>query len=155
MREIARKNGRDVSGRFAKGNAGGPGNLHARQEPEFRATLLRSVTKADVRPIVKTMVERVKAGEPWLVRERQDRTIGKPPNGLEPLTCGLQNRCGGEAYLPLAQGLGAATTGSVSSAVSNAGVSADLAAVVDAWPTLPEHVRQTILTLIRASGPAD
>ncbi len=31
----------------------------------------------------------------------------------------------------------------------------DLAAVVDAWPTLPKHVQQTILTLIRASRPAD
>ncbi len=28
----------------------------------------------------------------------------------------------------------------------------DLAAIIEAWPTLPEGVRQGILTLIRASG---
>ena len=31
----------------------------------------------------------------------------------------------------------------------------ELAAIIEAWPTLAEDVRQTILTLIRASCPAD
>lgn len=49
-------NGRDKSGRFVKGHAGGPGNPWAKHIAEFRATLMKSVTQGDIKSIIKAMV---------------------------------------------------------------------------------------------------
>ena len=40
--------GRDVKGRFAAGNAGGPGNPFARQTAQLRAALVQRVTSEDM-----------------------------------------------------------------------------------------------------------
>lgn len=71
-------NGRDARGRFAVGNAGGPGNPHAARVGQLRAALLDAVTPADVRAIVSALVEQAKAGDVRAIREVLDRTLGKP-----------------------------------------------------------------------------
>lgn len=43
--------GRDQRGRFAKGNAGGPGNPHAAQVARLRAALLNAITEDDIRAL--------------------------------------------------------------------------------------------------------
>ncbi|MEX2212584.1 MAG: hypothetical protein WD768_00555 [Phycisphaeraceae bacterium] len=70
-------NGRDAGGRFAKGNAGGPGNPHARRVAHLRARIVEAVTDDDLADIVATLVRCAKAGEPWAVRELLDRCLGK------------------------------------------------------------------------------
>ena len=55
-------NGRDSQGRFARGNAGGPGNPHAQRTAEIREAMLAAVAPADVRAIVKTLVKLTKNG---------------------------------------------------------------------------------------------
>jgi hypothetical protein len=42
-------NGRTALGRFAKGNAGGPGNPHAKRVTALREALLAAVTDADIK----------------------------------------------------------------------------------------------------------
>ena len=49
--------GRDARGRFAKGNAGGPGNPHARKVAQLRSALLRAVSAGDLRAVVKKLVD--------------------------------------------------------------------------------------------------
>lgn len=70
-------NGRDELGRFANGNAGGPGNPHAASVARFRRVLLEAVTDADMLEVVGVLVERAKAGDRWAVCELLDRCCGK------------------------------------------------------------------------------
>ena len=70
-------NGRTASGRFAKGNAGGPGNPHAKRVTALRNALLAAVTEADIKAVAAALVARAKAGEVAAAREVLDRLIGK------------------------------------------------------------------------------
>ena len=74
-------NGRDGRGRFAKGNAGGPGNPHACKVAKLRSALLAAVTEDDVREIIERLVRLAKEGDLASIRELFLRTIGRP---LEP-----------------------------------------------------------------------
>lgn len=69
--------GRASGGRFAPGNAGGPGNPFARRVGEIRALLLQMVTDDDLRAIVNTLIDQAKAGDVVAAREVLDRLIGK------------------------------------------------------------------------------
>ncbi len=71
-------NGRDASGRFAKGNPGGPGNPHAQKVARLRSALLNAVTEEDIRLIVAKLVEQAKAGDLHAAKEVLLRTLGKP-----------------------------------------------------------------------------
>ena len=71
-------NGRDRHGRFAKGNAGGPGNPHAAKVAALRSALLAAVTEADMREIAARLVQLAKDGVLAAVRELFLRTIGRP-----------------------------------------------------------------------------
>ena len=71
------RNGRAAGGRFAGGNAGGPGNPHAQRVAKFRSVLLQNVTQADLKAVARMLVEKAKAREPWAVRELLDRVLGK------------------------------------------------------------------------------
>ncbi len=74
-------NGRDGHGRFAQGNAGGPGNPYAGKVAKLRSALLAAVTEDDVRQIVERLVRLAKEGDLAAVRELFLRTLGRP---LEP-----------------------------------------------------------------------
>ena len=72
------QNGRDTKGRFTKGNSGGPGNPHARQAAQLRATLLKAVTAKDLREVVEAMLRQAKQGNIAAAKLLLDRTLGPP-----------------------------------------------------------------------------
>lgn len=69
-------NGRGARGRFAVGNAGGPGNPHARRVGQIRAQLLAAVTDQDLDSIIRTLIDKAKTGEQWALKELLTRLIG-------------------------------------------------------------------------------
>ena len=72
-------NGRDAStGRFMKGNPGGPGNLQISKQHKFREEFRNCISIEDFKAVAERLVEKAKAGEPWAVKELLDRTCGKP-----------------------------------------------------------------------------
>ncbi len=77
--------GQDSRGRFLPGNqaACGRGNPHAARVNAWRSALAQSVTAQDVRAVLKVLVQKAKAGEPWAVKEFLDRTLGKADQRLE------------------------------------------------------------------------
>jgi len=79
-------NGRTASGQFAVGNAGGPGNPHARRVGELRRALLDSITVEDIQAVGVALIARAKAGEVAAIRELLDRILGKaqPPGESQP-----------------------------------------------------------------------
>ena len=70
-------NGRDARGRFAAGNAGGPGNPHAHHVGQLRSPLLAAVTEKDMRAIAAKLVTLAKGGDVRAIRELFDRTLGR------------------------------------------------------------------------------
>ena len=70
-------NGRDATGRFAKGNPGGPGNPYAKQAGKLRSAMMRAVTPTDMRCIVQKLVELAEEGNVQAAREVIDRCVGK------------------------------------------------------------------------------
>ncbi len=76
-------NGRRADGRFATGNAGGPGNPHARQTADIRRLIREAVTDDDLRAVVRCVVKKAKSGEPWAVKELLDRLAGKPTQAAD------------------------------------------------------------------------
>ncbi|MEM7624800.1 MAG: hypothetical protein AAF333_04145 [Planctomycetota bacterium] len=76
-------NGRNARGQFTTGNAGGPGNPHAKKVAALRATLMKTVTHRDLQAIVKGLIERAKAGDVLAAREVLDRCFGKPRQGVD------------------------------------------------------------------------
>ena len=76
-------NGRDARGRFVGGNAGGPGNPHAKKVAKLRSAMLSAVTQKDFREVVKALIQRAKAGDVAAIRELLDRCIGKPTQPLD------------------------------------------------------------------------
>ncbi len=79
-------NGRDGRGRFTTGNAGGPGNPHARKVGRLRSRLVECVTADDLREVVRKLVAMAKGGDLAAIREVLDRTIGKPTAIVEHAT---------------------------------------------------------------------
>ena len=73
-----RDNGRDATGRFAKGNPGGPGNPYNKRVAQLRSALISAVTEDDVRGIIQALVEKAKSGDVAAAKEVLDRTLGKP-----------------------------------------------------------------------------
>ncbi len=71
-------NGRDASGRFAKGNPGGPGNPFARHVGQLRSALLEAVTAEDMRVVASKLVELAKSGDVRAIKELLDRVLGRP-----------------------------------------------------------------------------
>jgi hypothetical protein len=68
----------DASGRFARGNYGGPGNPFARQVAQFRAAIYRSVTREQVADALKKLIELVAKGHFGAIKLFLEYTIGKP-----------------------------------------------------------------------------
>ena len=70
---------RDPStGRFVKGNAGGPGNPHAGRVGQLRTAMLDTVTAEDVRAITRKLVELARGGDVRAMKEIFDRSLGRP-----------------------------------------------------------------------------
>ena len=73
-----RGNGRDVHGRFVKGNTGGPGNPLAKRAARIRSALMQAVTAKDIREITIQLVQKAKSGDLAAIKILLDRTIGPP-----------------------------------------------------------------------------
>ena len=72
------------NGRFAKGNAGGPGNPYARRVARLRGLLLDAVTDEDLKAIVAALVGKARAGDLAAAREVLTRTIGRADTAPDP-----------------------------------------------------------------------
>lgn len=79
-----KKSDRDNGGRFAPGNAGGPGNPFARQVGRLRATLLNAVTEADLQEIAAALVDRAKGGDLAAAKLLFGYCIGRPSDTVDP-----------------------------------------------------------------------
>src|SRR5213596_2215144 len=75
---------RDARGRFARGNAGGPGNPFGRRVAHLREVLLRSATEQNVERLANTIMEKAFAGDMAAARMLLLYWIGKPKEVAEP-----------------------------------------------------------------------
>lgn len=71
-------NGRDSSGRFTKGNAGGPGNPLGGQIARLRAALIAAVSEDDMRAVVSKLVEKAQACDTAAAKLLLERYLGRP-----------------------------------------------------------------------------
>ncbi|MFO0899309.1 MAG: hypothetical protein U0836_17940 [Pirellulales bacterium] len=72
------ENGRDASGRFAKGNPGGPGNPHSRKVHVLRSAFLKAIKPSDLREVTEKLVELAKSGDLDAMTLLYERVFGKP-----------------------------------------------------------------------------
>ena len=85
-------NGRDGRGRFGQGNRFGKGNPYAQRVAELRSLILEAVTDADLREIVRILVERAKGGDITAIREVLNRLVGKPTDAPDPVRLEFDER---------------------------------------------------------------
>jgi hypothetical protein len=67
---------RNARGRFVKGNCGGPGNPNARRVGQWKRALTMAITPADIRAVVKKMIERALKGDVSAAKLILDRALG-------------------------------------------------------------------------------
>src|SRR5437667_11803735 len=70
--------GRDSDGRFAKNNAGGPGNPFNRQVAALRRTLLAKVTAEDLEEVLAVLLIKAKGGDLTAIKLLLAYTLGNP-----------------------------------------------------------------------------
>jgi hypothetical protein len=78
--------GRDAKGRFAPGNAGGPGNPFARRTAELRREFLAEATGEDLRAVCRALLERAKGGDVAAAKLAMSYLVGKPDKPTDPDT---------------------------------------------------------------------
>ena len=83
---------------------------------------------------------------------RRSSSVPKPPSGLEPETCGLQNRCDGSANPAAEITCDRTENGCARQSALPAQIHPDLALVIDAWDGLPAAIRAGILAMVRAAA---
>jgi hypothetical protein len=83
-------NDRAPGGRFAKGNAGGPGNPFARQTAALRAYLIEHVTERDLQDILDILLLNAKGGHLPTIKLLFSYILGKPKPVVEPDLLDLQ-----------------------------------------------------------------
>ena len=69
---------RGPNGRFAPGNAGGPGNPYAARVGELRSALIDAVKPGDLKAIAKALVEAAKGGDVAAAKVVFERVLGRP-----------------------------------------------------------------------------
>jgi hypothetical protein len=77
-------NGRDTSGRFVKGHAGGPGNPFYRQQAEFRRAVLELFTPEDVMSLLRVMLALGRNGDVAAAKVFLEYVVGKPHKAPDP-----------------------------------------------------------------------
>ncbi len=83
-------NGRDAHGRFAKGNAGGPGNPFARQVGRLRQVLLNAATPERIERLACKMMELAEAGDVQAAKLVLSYVLGKPAEAVNPDTLAVE-----------------------------------------------------------------
>jgi hypothetical protein len=76
--------GRDVKGRFAKGNKGGPGNPFARKVAQLRAALVNFVTEDDMKHLAFVLKMRAEGGDMQAMKLLFQYVLGKPAETVDP-----------------------------------------------------------------------
>jgi hypothetical protein len=76
--------GRDVHGRFRKGNQGGPGNPFARKVAALRQALLDSVSEQDLKAIVEMLKRKARQGDTAAIKLLLQYCVGKPAPPQDP-----------------------------------------------------------------------
>jgi hypothetical protein len=77
-------NGRDERGRFAPGNAGGPGNPFARRVAQLRKVLLDAVSDEDLQIVAEQLVVKAKMGDLVATKLLFQYVLGKPAATVDP-----------------------------------------------------------------------
>ncbi len=85
-------NGRDTGGRFAKGNAGGPGNPYARKSAQVRSLMIDTVSTDDLQEIIRKLVGMAKAGDIAAAKLILDRTAGRVADPVDPDWVDIEGR---------------------------------------------------------------
>ena len=143
-------NGRDPrTGRFAKGNSGGPGNPNAQHVAKLRDGFRSACTLADVRAICRRLVAMAKKGNVLAAREVLDRTIGKSVTALEQSGADSTGSIMPVFEMPpvgaeQSQDFGDKSTSSVP---DDAFSDSRLLKLIEVWPALSDDVRDAIRAL--------
>jgi hypothetical protein len=78
-------NGRDArSGRFVKGNPGGPGNPTFRKLAAARRALIEAVTHHDLKALAAALLKQALGGDHEAARILLSYVVGKPVNAVDP-----------------------------------------------------------------------
>jgi hypothetical protein len=83
---------RAADGKFTVGNAGGPGNPHARATARLRSLLLETVSEDDFRAVCSALVRLAREGNLGAITELLNRTVGKPTEAVNPDELDVQER---------------------------------------------------------------
>jgi hypothetical protein len=75
---------RTPNGRFARGNAGGPGNPFGRKVAQFRQALLSTITDDDIQRVGKLLLEMALARDVAAMKLFLQYAVGKPQVVVEP-----------------------------------------------------------------------
>lgn len=78
------------SGRFTKGNKGGPGNPFNRQVAALRKALLAGVTAEDIEEVLAVLMIKAKSGDLAAIKLLLSYTVGKPGPAVDPDTLDQQ-----------------------------------------------------------------
>ena len=82
--KVEPKNGREANGRFAPGNAGGPGNPHARQVAEYRKALFECVSIEELKRAIEGIKQKALGGDVAAARLIFQYVLGKPLTPVDP-----------------------------------------------------------------------
>ena len=77
-------NGRDSRGRFAPGNAGGPGNPYNRRVAELRRIMLEEISDDKLRSIIQMLLSKAEAGDLAAIKLVLQYGLGKPTPAPDP-----------------------------------------------------------------------
>ena len=75
---------RDNTGKFTKGNSGGPGNPFAKQVSQLRSKLLAAITPEDLSEIIRKTIELAKNGDLAATKMVLSYAVGRPGAVADP-----------------------------------------------------------------------
>lgn len=78
MPDSNRAIGRDEKGRFAPGNAGGPGNPNVRRSAELQRAVREAMTPAELQAVIVKLQGQALEGDVQAARLLLERVLGKP-----------------------------------------------------------------------------
>jgi hypothetical protein len=81
---ISPTEGRGSDGKFAKGNAGGPGNPFARQTAALRSAILRFMTPEKIEELVEVIYEQALQGDMRAAKLILSYSVGQPRPAVDP-----------------------------------------------------------------------
>jgi hypothetical protein len=90
QQQAAENSGRDTRGRYASGNASGPGNPFARRVAQLRSILLETVTDEELRIVAGQLMVKAKFGDLAAIKLLFQYVLGKPAATVNPDTVDVE-----------------------------------------------------------------